>query len=199
MAPFGIRLDHCLVGELVVLPDQLIGAVVLVGDGGRPPGDGGYVPVVVVGVFIGVVAAVLVGGQQRRLRAVVSRHVGQVGIVVAGKPQPPFRDPANGVVGHRQHLLVGESGRYGTVVLVVGVDRLPAAAGCVASQLRQVVVGIVFVLVPGHHAAQHHLTAGYRERPFRAGHAPTGIVVLEEAHPVRLPVPQGVQVPLFVV
>lgn len=34
-------------GEFVVLPDQLVGAVVLVGDGGRPPGDRGYVPVVV--------------------------------------------------------------------------------------------------------------------------------------------------------
>ena len=50
MAPFGIRLDHCLVGELVVLPDQLVGSVVFIGDGGRPPGDRGYVPVVVVGV-----------------------------------------------------------------------------------------------------------------------------------------------------
>ena len=35
-----------------------------VDDGGRPPGDGGYVPVVVVGVGVGVVAAVLVCGQQ---------------------------------------------------------------------------------------------------------------------------------------
>ena len=49
-------------GELVVLPDQFVGPVVFVGDGGRPPGDGGYVPVVVVG--IGRVAAVLVFVQQ---------------------------------------------------------------------------------------------------------------------------------------
>ena len=52
------------VGVLVVLPDQLVGTVVLVGDGGRSPGDLGYVPVVVVGVGIGVVAPVLVAGQQ---------------------------------------------------------------------------------------------------------------------------------------
>ena len=48
-----------------VLPDQLVGAVVLVGDGGRPPGDRGYVPVVVVSVGIGCVAAVLIADQQR--------------------------------------------------------------------------------------------------------------------------------------
>ena len=66
MAPFGIRLDHCLVGELVVSPDQFVCAVVLVGDRHRAvPGDGGYVPDVVVGVFVGIVAAVPVGGQQR--------------------------------------------------------------------------------------------------------------------------------------
>ena len=52
MTPFGIRLDHCLVGELVVLPDQLVGAVVLVRDGGASPGDRGYVPVIVVRIGI---------------------------------------------------------------------------------------------------------------------------------------------------
>ncbi len=60
MAPFGIRLDHCLVGELVVLPNQFVGAVVLAGDGSRPLSDRGYVPVVVVGAGIGHVAAGLV-------------------------------------------------------------------------------------------------------------------------------------------
>ena len=54
----GIR--HRLIGEPVVLPDQLVCAVVLVGDEGAPPSDRGYVPVVVVGVGIGVVAPVLV-------------------------------------------------------------------------------------------------------------------------------------------
>ena len=49
------------IGESVVLPDQLVGPVVLVGDGSRPLGYGGYVPVVVVGVFVGVVAAVRIG------------------------------------------------------------------------------------------------------------------------------------------
>ena len=61
VAPRIILIGHRLVGELVVLPDQFVCAVVLVGDGGRPPGDGGYVPVVVVGVFVRVVIAVLVG------------------------------------------------------------------------------------------------------------------------------------------
>ena len=61
-APFGIKLDHCLVGEPVVLPDQFVGSVVLVGDGDASPGDRGYVPIVVVGVFIFVVVAIpLVG------------------------------------------------------------------------------------------------------------------------------------------
>ena len=60
MAPFGIRLDHCLVGELVVLPDQFVGSVVFIGDRSRPLGDRGYVPVVVVGLFVGVVAAILI-------------------------------------------------------------------------------------------------------------------------------------------
>ena len=46
--------------EPVVLPDQLVRAVVFIGDGSRPPGYGGYVPVVVVGVFVFGVAAVLV-------------------------------------------------------------------------------------------------------------------------------------------
>ena len=171
----GIR--HRLVGELVVLPDQLVCAVVLVGDEGAPPSDRGYVPVVVVGVFIGVVAAVLVRGQQRRLGTVIPRHVGQVGIVVAGKPQPPLCDPANGVVGHRQHLPVGEGGRHGTVVLVVGVDGVPGAPCRRADELRQVVVGVVLVLVPGQHGPQSHLAAGDRERPLRTRHAPARISI----------------------
>ena len=48
------------IGEPVVLPDQFVGPVVLVRDGSRPPGYGGYVPIVIVGVFVGVVAVVLV-------------------------------------------------------------------------------------------------------------------------------------------
>ena len=55
---------HRLVGEPVVLPDQLVCTVVLVGYGSASPGDRGYVPVVVVGVGVGRVAAVLVAGQQ---------------------------------------------------------------------------------------------------------------------------------------
>ena len=46
--------------ESVVLPDQLVRAVVFIGDGSHPLSDRGYVPVVVVGV--GVVAAVPVRG-----------------------------------------------------------------------------------------------------------------------------------------
>ena len=34
-------------GEPVVLPNQLVGTVILVGDGSRPLSDRGYVPVVV--------------------------------------------------------------------------------------------------------------------------------------------------------
>lgn len=48
-------------GEAVCFPDQLIGTVVLVRDGSRPLSDRGYVPVIVVGVGVGRVAAVLVG------------------------------------------------------------------------------------------------------------------------------------------
>ena len=47
-AVVGIR--HRLVREGVVLPDQRVGAIVLVGDGSRTLSDRGYVPVVVVGV-----------------------------------------------------------------------------------------------------------------------------------------------------
>ena len=47
-AVVGVR--HRLIREPVVLPHQLVGAVVLVGDGSRPLSDRGYVPVVVVGV-----------------------------------------------------------------------------------------------------------------------------------------------------
>ena len=49
-------------GEPVVLPDQLVGSVVLVGDRSASPGDRGYVPVVVICVGVGRVAAVLVAG-----------------------------------------------------------------------------------------------------------------------------------------
>lgn len=55
--PDAIR--HRLVGELVVLPNQLVGAVVLVGDGGRPLSDRGYVSVVVVSVGKSVVTPIL--------------------------------------------------------------------------------------------------------------------------------------------
>ena len=54
---------HRLVGEGVVLTDQLVGSVVLVGDRGAPSSDRGYVPVVVVRIGVGRVAAVLVRGQ----------------------------------------------------------------------------------------------------------------------------------------
>ena len=47
-------------GELDVFPNQLVGTVVLVGDRGAFPGNGGYVPVVVVDIFTDVVSAVLV-------------------------------------------------------------------------------------------------------------------------------------------
>lgn len=56
--------------EPVVLSHQLVGTVVLVGDGSRTLSDRGYVSVVVVGVFVDVVAAVLVGGQQYYLMMV---------------------------------------------------------------------------------------------------------------------------------
>ena len=44
-------------GGPVVLLEQLVGPVVLVGDGGAPPGDGANVPIVVVSA--GRVAAIL--------------------------------------------------------------------------------------------------------------------------------------------
>ena len=49
--------------ESVVLSDQLVGAVVLVGDRHcAVPGDGGYVPVVIVGVGVGRIALVPMRG-----------------------------------------------------------------------------------------------------------------------------------------
>ena len=125
MAPFGIRLDHCLVGELVVLPDQLVRAVVLVGDGGASPGDGGYVPVVVVGVFVGVVAAVLVCGQQGRLRAVGARVVGQRRRVPCPQVQRTGGQSAHAVIRVRQLFPAGEGHLMRTVVVVVGIDCRP--------------------------------------------------------------------------
>ena len=147
MAPFGIRLDHCLVGELVVLPDQLIGTVVFIGNGYGSPGYGGYVPVVVVGVFVGGVAAVLAGRQQRRLGAVGSWDIGQVRIVVAAQAQPLLRHTAHAVVGVGQLLPAGKGDRLGTVVLVVGVDGVPGAPCRRASELRQVVFGAIYILL----------------------------------------------------
>lgn len=52
------------IGEPVVLPDQLVGPVVFIGDGSRPPGYGANTPIVVVGVSVGGVAAVLIADQQ---------------------------------------------------------------------------------------------------------------------------------------
>lgn len=52
------------IGEAVVLPDQLVGPVVLVGDRGASLRDLGNVPIVVVGVSVGGVAAVLIADQQ---------------------------------------------------------------------------------------------------------------------------------------
>ena len=51
------------IGEPVVLPDQLVRAVVLVRDRSASPGDRGYVPVVV-GESAGYVAIFLVAVQQ---------------------------------------------------------------------------------------------------------------------------------------
>ena len=61
--PQVVGIGHRLIGELVVLPGQLVCAVVFIGDGGRSPGDRGYVPVVVVGIEC--VTIVLVYSQQR--------------------------------------------------------------------------------------------------------------------------------------
>lgn len=47
--------------------DQFVGTVVRIGNDGRPPGDGSYVPVAVVDVFVGRVAAVLVAGRKGAL------------------------------------------------------------------------------------------------------------------------------------
>ena len=54
-----------MIGEPIVLSDQLVSSVIRIGDRDGAPGDGGYVPVVVVGVGIGRVATVLVHGEQR--------------------------------------------------------------------------------------------------------------------------------------
>ena len=59
-AVVGIR--HRLIREPVVLPDQLVGPVVLVCNRDGPPGDRGYIPVVVVDV--GRIATALVNDQQ---------------------------------------------------------------------------------------------------------------------------------------
>ncbi len=63
-------------GESVCFPDQLVGAVVLVRDGSRPPGDGANIPIVVVGEFVGGVAAVLYTGSRAggRLACQLSRE-----------------------------------------------------------------------------------------------------------------------------
>ena len=63
-------------GELIVFPDQLIGPVVFIGNGGRPLGNLSYVAVVVVGVFVGIVAAVLYTGSRAggRLACQLSRE-----------------------------------------------------------------------------------------------------------------------------
>ncbi len=48
------------ISEPTGVSGQFVGPVVRIGDEGAPLGDRGYVPVVVVGVFVGGVAAVLV-------------------------------------------------------------------------------------------------------------------------------------------
>ena len=122
---------------------QLIGTVVFIGNGYGSPGYGGYVPVVVVGVFVGVVAAVLVGREQRRLGAVGAGDVGQVRVVVAAQAQALLRHTAHAVVGVGQLLPVGKGGHRRPVVLVVGIDGVPTSVRRRADQLGQVVVDIM--------------------------------------------------------
>ena len=62
--PQVVGIGHRLVREGVVLPDQLVRAVVFIGDRGASLRDLGYVPVVVVVVDVGRVAAVLIADQQ---------------------------------------------------------------------------------------------------------------------------------------
>ena len=57
-------------GEPVVLPDQLVGTVVFIGNGGRPLSDRDYVPIVIVCVFIGLVAVILITEQKEDLGSV---------------------------------------------------------------------------------------------------------------------------------
>ena len=67
------------IDEGVILPDQFVVAVVLVGHGDAAPGDGGYISTVVVSVFIGVVAAVLY---------MDSRGMGTVGVSTVKRTVP---------------------------------------------------------------------------------------------------------------
>lgn len=62
-------------GEPVVLPNQLVGTVILVGDGSRPLSDRGYAPIVVVSEGIDVVAAILVQGHQRYFITVIILYI----------------------------------------------------------------------------------------------------------------------------
>ena len=82
-AVVGVR--HRLIREPVVLTDQLVGSVVFIGNGGRPSGDRGYVPVVVVSVGIGVVAAVLYTD---------SRAGGRLACQLSRRPSPRHLKPA---------------------------------------------------------------------------------------------------------
>ena len=68
--PDVVGIGRRLIGELVVLPDQLVGTVVFIGNGGRPLSDRDYVPIVIVCVFIGLVAVILITEQKEDLGSV---------------------------------------------------------------------------------------------------------------------------------
>lgn len=169
--------------------DQFVGTVVFIGDGSRTLGDRSYVPVVVIRVFVGRVAAVLVCGQQRRLGAVGPWMIGQRGRVPRAQIQGARGQPAHAVVYVRQLLTAGEGHLLRPVVVVVGVDRFPGDARYRVDQFAQVVVQVVFVpeTIPGGSVPGEAVLL--RKVSLCGLHAPAGMLVLvgRRAHGLVIP------------
>ena len=127
-----IGINDRLIQYAVVLTGELVQTVVLVIDMVRPLLDVRDVPVCIVGILVRIIRTVLVRGQQRRLRSVCTRQIGERGRI---RPDLPRGQAPDRIIGVRDRRSVLQRGRRRAVVLVVGVRRRPCRTVGTAREL----------------------------------------------------------------
>lgn len=147
--PAVVLVGDGLVGEAVVLTDELVGSIVGIGDYRAALRDLGDIAVGIVPVGVGCVTAVLPAGYQSGLGAVSVGKIGDGGVVVTAEAPSLPGQSAKAVISVGQGLAAGKGSDGGAVVLVVGIGNRPGSCPGGAGEFGEVVVGVVLVFGQG--------------------------------------------------